>query len=200
MDEALGAIDIYLFDQLQRGRIQPGMTILDAGCGGGRNLAYFLKSGFEVFAADANASAMEAVRQFSAQVAPQLPAENFRAEPIEAMTFDAESVDFVISNAVLHFASDEAQFEAMLRRMWQTLKPGGVMFCRLTSSIGIEDRVTLIQGRRYRLPDGSDRFLVDEAYLSQWEADLGARRIDPLKTTVVERVRSMSTWVVSKLN
>ena len=47
-----GGIDIYLFDQLLKGRFVPGMRILDAGCGSGRNLVYFLRSGYEVFAVD----------------------------------------------------------------------------------------------------------------------------------------------------
>ncbi len=36
LSEEFGAIDIYLFDQLLRGRIRPGMRIFDAGCGYGR--------------------------------------------------------------------------------------------------------------------------------------------------------------------
>ena len=40
-----GAIDVYLFDQLLRGAIRPGMRVLDAGCGSGRNLVYLLREG-----------------------------------------------------------------------------------------------------------------------------------------------------------
>ena len=87
LERQFGQIDIYLFDQLLRGRIRPGMRVLDAACGGGRNLVYLLQSGFEVFATDADVRAVEAVRRLAAQLAPQLPAENFRAEPVERMTF-----------------------------------------------------------------------------------------------------------------
>jgi 2-polyprenyl-3-methyl-5-hydroxy-6-metoxy-1,4-benzoquinol methylase len=37
LQEQFGQLDIYWFDQLLRGRIVPGMRILDAGCGFGRN-------------------------------------------------------------------------------------------------------------------------------------------------------------------
>jgi 2-polyprenyl-3-methyl-5-hydroxy-6-metoxy-1,4-benzoquinol methylase len=37
-----GDIDIYVFDQLLRGRITEGMRVLDAGCGGGRNIVYMM--------------------------------------------------------------------------------------------------------------------------------------------------------------
>ena len=120
------------------------MRVLDAACGGGRNLVYLLQSGFEVFATDGDARAIEAVRGLAAQLAPQLPAENFRVEPVERMTFPDAFADVVISSAVLHFASDDAQFDAMVREMWRVLKPAGMLFCRLASSIGMEDRVRRI--------------------------------------------------------
>lgn len=193
-----GDIDIYLFDQLLRGRITTGMRIVDAGCGSGRNLVYLLKQGFEVFGADSDTRALNATRRLAAALAPSLPAENFRLESVEAMSFPDALADFVISSAVLHFASGDDHFGAMLEGTWQVLKPGGLLFCRLASSIGIEDQVRRIAGRRFRLPDGSDRFLVDEALLLKLTEDLSGQLADPLKTTVVQNQRSMTTWVVRK--
>jgi tellurite methyltransferase len=199
LERQFGEIDIYLFDQLLRGRIRPGMRVLDAACGGGRNLVYLLQSGFDVFATDADVRAVDAVRRLAAQLAPQLPAENFRAEPVERMTFPDAFADVVVSSAVLHFARDDAQFDAMVREMWRVLKSGGMLFCRLASSIGMEDRVVRIAGRRFGLPDGSERYLVDEAMLMDLTAHLGGRLLDPLKTTVVQNQRCMTTWVVRKV-
>ena len=133
------------------------------------------------------------------QLAPQLPAENFRVEPVERMTFPDAFADVVVSSAVLHFARDDAQFDAMVREMWRVLKSGGMLFCRLASSIGMEDRVAPIGGRRFALPDGSERYLVDEAMLMDLTARLGGRLLDPLKTTVVQNQRCMTTWVVRKM-
>ena len=199
LQRQFGEIDIYLFDQLLRGRIRPGMRVLDAACGGGRNLVYLLRSGFDVFATDADVRAVDAVRRLAAELAPQLAAENFRAEPVERMTFPDAFADVVISSAVLHFARDDAQFDAMVREMWRVLKSGGMLFCRLASSIGMEDRVARITGRRFGLPDGSERYLVDEAMLMDLTARLGGRLLDPLKTTVVQNQRCMTTWVVRKV-
>ncbi len=193
-----GPIDIYLFDQLMRGRITPGMRVLDAGSGNGRNLVYLLQAGYEVFAADADAEAIAAVGDMARTLAPHLPAANFRAEPVESMSFPAGSVDAVLSIAVLHFARDDQHFDAMLQRMWRTLRPGGLLFCRLASSIGIEDRVTPVEGRWHLLPDGSERFLVDEAMLLDRTQQLGAELLDPIKTTIVQGRRSMTTWVLRK--
>ena len=174
------------------------MRILDAGCGGGRNLVYFLREGYELYAADGNAQAVDSVRSLAATLAPKLPQSNFRVEPVERMSFDDASADVVISSAVLHFARDYAHFDAMLVGSWRVLKPGGLFFCRLASSIGIESQIKQIEGRRYRLPDGSDRYLVDEALLLSMSERLGGELADPIKTTVVQNQRSMTTWVLRK--
>jgi SAM-dependent methyltransferase len=196
--EQFGGIDVYLFDQILRGQIAPGMTVLEAGSGSGRNLIYFLRAGYQVLAADESAEAMRAVRESAAMLAPRLPADNFRVEPVEAMTFPARVADVVISNAVLHFARDDAHFWAMLEGSWRPLRPGGLFFCRLASTVGSENLVRRLDGRRFRLPDGSERFLVDEELLFEATSRLGGELADPLKTTVVHHQRSMTTWVVRK--
>ncbi len=151
-----------------------------------------------MFGADADARAIEAVRQLAASLAPDLPAENFRVEPVDAMSFSGAIADVVISSAVLHFARDDAHFDAMLRGTWRVLKPGGLFFCRLASSIGIENLVRRVTGRRFLLPDGSERYLVDETLLKALTKEHGGQLEDPLKTTVVQNQRSMTTWVVRK--
>jgi tellurite methyltransferase len=193
-----GAIDIYLFDQLLRGRITPGTRILDVGCGSGRNLVYLLRQGFEVFGVDSDPRALQAARHLAASIAPGLPADNFRLEAIEATSFPNEFADFVISSAVLHFARSDDHFRAMLQGSWRVLKPSGLFFCRLASSIGIENQIRPVVGRRFHLPDGSERYLVDEARLMKLTEELGGELGDPLKTTVVQNRRSMTTWIVRK--
>jgi SAM-dependent methyltransferase len=198
LQEQFGQIDIYLFDQILKGHILPGMRIVDAGCGSGRNLVYFLREGYEVFAADADARAVEGVRAMAQTLAPALPRSNFRVEPVERMSFDDGCADVAISSAVLHFARDDARFEAMLRGSWRVLKPGGLFFCRLASTIGIENGVRRVRGRRFLLPDGTERYLVDEALLAAMAEQLGGELAEPLKTTVVQHQRSMTTWVMRK--
>ena len=198
LQEQFGQIDIYLFDQLLKGRIAPGMRILDAGCGTGRNIVYLLREDYEVYGADADAGSVERVRFLARILAPSLPAANFRVEPVEQMSFDDNFADVVISSAILHFAADDAQFEAMLLGSWRVLKPGGLFFCRLASTIGIEGQVERIAGRRYRSPDGAERYLVDEALLTSIGGRLGGKLADPLKTTVVQNQRAMTTWVLWK--
>jgi len=193
-----GDLDVYLFDQLLKGRFVAGMRVLDAGCGGGRNLNYLMKSGFEVCGIDKSPEAIAQVQALAALLAPNLSPGNFRVELVESMSFADEDFDVVISSAVLHFARDEDHWHEMVREMWRVLKPGGIFFARLASTIGIEDEAEHLEGRRYRLPDRSTRFLVDEQMLLTTTAALGGEWIEPFKTVVVQHRRAMSNWVVRK--
>lgn len=196
--EYFGEIDIYLFDQILKYQFTNQTTILDAGCGSGRNIVYFLRSGNPVYAVDENFDAVTCVQRLAGSLAPKLPAENFQQARIEALPFPDEKFDLVISNAVLHFAADENQFNQMINEMWRVLKSGGMFFARLASIIGIEDKVELIEGRRYNLPDGSIRFLGDEEMLLRVTKDLGGALGEHLKTTNVQNLRAMTTWIIRK--
>jgi len=216
IQEQFGDIDIYVFDQLLRGRFvsasaaagrygetspkladRPGASeggpvrVFDAGCGGGRNLVYLLREGYTVCGNDMNPDAIAKVRTLA-------PESDFRVEAIEDTSFAEASADVVMASAVLHFARDDAHFEAMVRALWRVLKPGGVWFARLASTIGMEQQVRPHGNNRYRLPDGSDRYLVDAATLIDWTARLGGELLDPIKTTVVHDQRSMTTWVARR--
>ena len=196
VQEQFGQIDIYVFDQILRGNIAAGMKVLDAGCGYGRNLVYLLRVGAEVFALDADAAGIAHVKALAAELAPRLPAENFRVGAIEKMPWADGFADVVICNSVLHFASDEEQFLAMVTELWRVLRPGGMLFCRLGSRIGME--FERLRGQIYRIGDGSEWFLVDEAALLDMTRQMDSVLVDPLKTTVVQDYRCMTTWVLRK--
>jgi tellurite methyltransferase len=200
LDRVFGPIDIYLFDQLLKGRIRPGDRVFDAGCGFGRNLRFLLREGYDVFGVDADHEAIASVRDMAASLAPALPPGNFRVEPIEQTSFADGCASVAIASAVLHFARDDAQFDAMVREIWRLLAPGGMLFCRLASTIGLGDRVVPVAAgsRRFRLPDGTERYLVDERILLDRTSAMGGQLLEPLKTTLVQDQRSMTTWVVRK--
>jgi len=196
VQEQFGQIDIYVFDQILRGNIAAGMTVLDAGCGYGRNLVHLLREGCEVFAVDANAEGVAHVRALAAELAPGLPGQNFKVGALETMPFGDAVADVVICNSVLHFARDEQHFLKMVEELWRVLKPGGMLFCRLGSRIGME--FERLRGHVYRIGDGSEWFLVDEAVLMDMTRQMDAILVDPLKTTIVQDYRCMTTWVLRK--
>jgi SAM-dependent methyltransferase len=196
LQEQFGQIDIYVFDQLLRGNINPAQRVLDAGCGYGRNLVYLLREGCEVFAVDADPDAVAHVRALSASLETGLSPENFQISLLDALPFPDNFSDVVLCNSVLHFARDEDHFLAMLAELWRVLRPGGLLFARLGSSIGMY--FPRGHGELSLLPDGSEWFLVSEEMLLDLTAELGAVLVDPLKTTVVQDYRCMTTWVLRK--
>lgn len=196
LQEQFGQIDIYLFDQILRGNIEPSMTVLDAGCGYGRNLVHLLRTGCQVFAIDEDPQAVEHVRRLSASLQTGLPVENFQVGQLEHISFPSAFADVVLSSAVLHFAHDDRHFRAMLAELWRVLKPGGLLFCRLGSKIGMD--FERLRGNIYRIPDGSQWFLVDQPMLLALTGELNAVLVDPLKTTIVQDYRCMTTWVLRK--
>ncbi|WP_316738780.1 class I SAM-dependent methyltransferase [Pedobacter aquatilis] len=198
IQQEFGNIDIYLFDQLLKGTYADCTAILDAGCGAGRNIEFFLKNGYEVYGVDSKPESIEAVKQLASSLSLKSVADNFFVGDVENLPFEDEYFDLVISSAVLHFANDLAHFEAMLNSMWRVLKPGGYLFARLASDIGIESAVKFIGNGRYILPDKSERFLINEQMLLDFTQRLGGLLHEPIKTTNVQGLRCMTTWCVRK--
>jgi tellurite methyltransferase len=196
VQEQFGQIDIYVFDQILRGNIAAGMCVLDAGCGYGRNLVHLLREGCQIFALDADAAAINHVRQLSASLSTGLPPENFQVGYIEQMPFPDEFADVVLCNSVLHFSRDEDHFRAQLAELWRVLRPGGLFFARLGSRIGMD--FERVRAGIFRVGDGSEWFLVDEEMLLDLTEELNAVLADPLKTTIVQDHRCMTTWVLRK--
>jgi tellurite methyltransferase len=195
--QQFGDVDIYLFDQILRGRFDGRQRVLDAGCGDGRNLIYLLRRGVECYGVDSELSAVDVVRQTAARLAPHLPPTNFVVANLTKLPYPDGRMHAVVCSAVLHFANDEAHFNAMVGELWRVLARGGLLFTRLASNIGLEDTVGPA-GRQVRLPDGTDRFLVDESMLLRLMGRLGGRLADPIKTTNVQGKRCMTTWCVLK--
>ncbi len=132
----------------------------------------------------------------SASLETGLPADNFQVGSIERMPFPSGFADVVICNSVLHFARDERHFRAMLAELWRVVKPGGMLFCRLGSRIGMDFK--RVRGDLYLVGDGSEWFLVDEEMLLGLTEKMNAVLVDPLKTTIVQDFRCMTTWVLRK--
>jgi tellurite methyltransferase len=196
VQEQFGEIDIYVFDQILRGNIAPGMRIVDAGCGYGRNLVYLLREGAEIFALDASPKAVDHVRQLSRSLNPSLPGENFQVGRVEQLPWAADFADVVLCSSVLHFARNDEQFHAMLAELRRVLRPGGLLFCRLASRIGMDFEP--MGNGLYAMPDGQAWYLVDEPMLMGLTANMKGVLVDRLKTTIVQNHRCMTTWVVKK--
>ena len=197
--QEFGNIDIYIFDQLLKGNFKKEHKIIDIGCGNGRNLHYFLKNKFNVYGIDQNQAVIDDLRLIAQQFHPDLPQTNFQVGEISQMKFEQKSFDWVICNAVLHFAYNRVHFEKMLVEIWKLLKSGGRMIARLASNIGIEDSVEKLEDDRHRLSNGTELFLVNEKLLLDYSEKLNGRLFEHIKTTNVQSMRCMTTWCLEKL-
>jgi tellurite methyltransferase len=192
-----GNMDIYLFDQIQRGRFDSRRKILDVGCGNGRNLPWFLGHGFEIHGVDRHSRATESTASLANRIEPG-SGKLFQTCEADRMPFGDGAFDAVICNAVLHFTDDEAHWTRIVDEMWRVLGAGGMLFARLSTTISMESYLRPAGGRLFELPDGGRWLLVDEEFLLMTSQRLGGRLLDPIKTTNVQNMRSMTTWVLER--
>ncbi|MFM6924268.1 MAG: class I SAM-dependent methyltransferase [Ferruginibacter sp.] len=191
----LGQTDIYLIDQIMKGRYKPGDSILDAGCGSGRNMCWFLQNGFHINGIDSNRVAIEELQEKFPELSSR-----FTVAAVEETSFADEQFNHVICSAVLHFAKHTAHFKLMLKELTRILKPGGTLFIRMTADIGIENRVQQLADGVYLIPDGSTRFLLTRTLLAECMQEFDLSFSEPVKTTNVADERCMSTLVLQKMS
>jgi len=198
LNNELGNIDIYLLDQILKGRYSQEMKILDAGCGEGRNILYFLNNGYDVFGIDQNPDAIRMLHFILGSKYPNCPKENFSTGEVSATAFGDKSFDLVISSAVLHFAKDHDHFQQMFAEMIRVLKPQGQLFIRMASDIGLIGHKTNDTSGKYFLPDGSIRYLISQQKIKELTDTFSLEFIEPIKTTNVSDLRCMTTLVLRK--
>ena len=193
LNRNLGNIDIYLLDQLLKGKINDEMKVLDAGCGEGRNLVYMINNNFDVYGVDQNPTAIRMLQMSAKNMEP----ERFIVSTIEDMIFPLNVFDYIISSAVLHFAKSHDQFDIMVKKMTEVLKPGGTLFIRMCTDLGLKPVTNLNKGV-YELGDGSERYLFKEGKLKTFLTHHGLSLLEPLKSVVVHEQRSMGVLILQK--
>ncbi len=198
LNRLLGNVDIYLLDQILKGRFTKEMKILDAGCGEGRNSVYFIQKGYQIFGIDPNEVAVQYCRFLSKSLNPDFDSHRFQVGELEEIPFHAEAFDAVICSAVLHFAKNVDNFRQMILEIHRVLKPGGIFWFRMTTGFGGIEEVSQALGKgKYLLPDSSERFLLTQSHVDNLE-QLGFRHLENPKSVLVHGQRAMGVFVMEK--
>ena len=131
----LGNIDLYLLDQLLKERYQKASSILEAGCGYGRNIDLIHRLGYDVSALDRNKECV----LFCQDKFPQIRHQIILGD-LENMPYPDEQFDHIISSAVFHFAESTDHFERLFGEHMRILRSGGTIFIRMTTAFGLDPR------------------------------------------------------------
>lgn len=199
LNRLLGNIDIYLLDQVLKGRFTKEMKILDAGCGEGRNTVYFIQEGYQIFGIDPNELAIQYCRYQAKSLDPNYDMYRFLEGRLEEIPFHDLSFEAVICSAVLHFAKGVDNFWQMIDEIHRVLKPGGIFWFRMCTGFSkvLSDSEPLGEGK-YHLPDGSERFVFTPEYVDKLLAK-GFKFIENPKTVLVLGQREMGVFLLQKL-
>ncbi|TDQ17118.1 2-polyprenyl-3-methyl-5-hydroxy-6-metoxy-1,4-benzoquinol methylase [Algoriphagus boseongensis] len=198
LNRLLGNVDIYLLDQILKGRFSKEMKILDAGCGEGRNSVYFIQKGYQIFGIDPNETAIQYCRYMSKSLNPDFDSHRFQFGRMEEIPFHQGAFDAVICSAVLHFASDVDNFFQMIGEIHRVLKPKGIFWFRMCTAFGgINDQIQELGKGRFLLPDGSERFVLFPDQLEKLET-MGFTHLENPKTVHLPNLREMGVFILEK--
>ena len=191
LNNLLQNIDIYLLDQILKGRIALDNKILDAGCGNGRNSKYFLNQNYNLIGIDLDTNKINSLKA-------EFGNDKFYVSSIEKTNFSDNEFDYIICNAVLHFSQNKKHFFKMFAELYRILNKNGTLFIRMTSNIGIEKKVQELENGVYKIPDGSTRFLLTKELVQQLQNQFSFSFVEPLKTVNVNDLRCMTTLIIKK--
>ena len=179
-----------------KGRYRPGERILDSGCGSGRNMEWFLHNSYDITGIDQSGKAISAARARASKIGRDDVV--FMQCPVEKTPLDDAAFDHVISSAVLHFARDHGHFDAMMAEIIRLVKPGGTLWIRMASDVGIRHLIEMTESGVCQIPDGSGRYLLTRNKLKAILNNNPVRLVEPFKNVNVDDVRVMCVLVLEK--
>ena len=189
--EKIRGIDIYLLDQIIKGNLNKDSRILDAGCGHGRNIISLIKEGYSIDAIDPDIDKVKEIEHVFINKKSTI-----EISDIEGFS-TKKTYDFIICNAVLHFAQNHEQFKRMIDSLTKLSANNGTLFIRMTSNFATNKSFKIDQNGLAYLPDDTTRYLLTEDNLNYILKNFTYK--EPLKTVNVSNLRCMTTLVLTKI-
>jgi len=187
----LGKVDIYLIDQILKNRYAPDDSILDAGCGEGRNLKWFYANNYKISGIDTDIERLE-----NAKLIYPKSAANFQVGDLNALPYGENEFNHVICSAVLHFSENEKHFFTMFSELVRVLKPQGTLLIRMGSNIGLDGNMPYLKESQ---TNRAGTFFLTREHINKIRENYNIELIELVKTTNVEDKRAMTTLVIKKL-
>lgn len=162
LNKELGNADLLLIDQILKGRFQPDARILDAGCGEGRNMVYFVNNHFPVYGLDQNPEMVTMARLIARSINKNYTVENIIQGTIEKNPFPATFFDVVLCINVLHAARDTDHFFEMVESLLKVLRKGGGLYIGMASISPAGEECITSSSRKNNESDTPVKILMNE--------------------------------------
>jgi len=176
LNSALGNADLILIDQILKNRFHKQMKILDAGCGEGRNMVYFIKNDFRIYGIDANVDAIRLAKLYCRSLNNTFEVENIQNFAIEQNPFPDHFFDAIICLNVLHSAKNQNDFFLWFEQLFRMLHSRGFLLLSLQSQIGVS------QNHQQDDPNGRNNMGNENFYLLTENVLQEILKLDFLKT------------------
>jgi SAM-dependent methyltransferase len=198
LNQELGNADLLLIDQILKGRFDPKMKILDAGCGEGRNMVYFIKNGFPIYGIDQNPEMVSMSRLIARAINKDYVVENIFTASIEENPFPDKFFDVILCINVLHFARDKEHFMQMVKSQLRVLRNGGLFYIGMESGSEMEEGKKKIAINREGATE-QKRFLMNSDLLKNLLSLNLMEKSEPVWTLHLEGMVSLTGIMFKKI-
>ncbi len=139
-------------------------TILDLGCGDGRDTFYFAKKGYRVTAVDYSQSGMHHIEE-------KIKKEHLKdivpvRQDITKVTFSRGSFDVIYAHLIVHYF-DEKETTKLFSKLYDILKTGGMLFVKVKSTEDAFWGRGKKLGENYYFYEGHERHFFDFTYMKK---------------------------------
>ena len=186
-------MDLSLIDAILKGYLPASGTVLDVGCGEGRNGLYFIRTGFEYLGIDQDSSKIRLLEYLSSSLSNANA--SFKVGKMQEISFE-NRFDLVVASRILHFSEDRLDFLSIWEKLISSMKAGAVIYFAMDSAIATEFVLQKTNGFS-EFCDGRVSFALTEPLYQEMKVDLV--EVEPLKTIIYQNQRVQSFGLLRKL-
>ena len=194
INDLFGNADIYLIDAILKGHIPEG-KVLDIGFGQGRNLPYFLQTGFDVWGIESDEQSIHFLEYFSNTF--QSRKLNLISGDILKMPFEENFFDVVLCSRVLHLLDSKESFIQGWNETLRVTKPNGVIYLTVSSTLNNSFYSEQPDGRM-KFPDGSIQMALTENILTSMDIDSECELLENIRTITHRNYHSETVFLLRK--